>query len=65
MAHIPFETQTAVDRFTGGFDGGGGFSTIFPAQDYQAAHTREYAETGAAPPAETFNSSNRCGTLVC
>lgn len=53
--------KTAVNKFTGGFDSGGGFSTLFAAQDYQASHTRGYAETGAAPPAGTFNSSNRCG----
>lgn len=56
--------QTAVNKFTGGFDSGGGFSTLFPAQDYQASHTKGYVETRAAPPAGTFNSTNRYGIYL-
>eukprot|EP00904_Undaria_pinnatifida_P000763 jgi/Undpi1/10688/HiC_scaffold_29.g13136.m1 len=51
--------ETAVNKFTGGFDGGGGFSTEFTAPQYQTAHLEAYVGTDAAPPADTFNSSNR------
>lgn len=53
------QRQTAVNKFTGGFDSGGGFSTIFPAEDYQAAHTKKYVDTEAAPPAGIFDKANR------
>ncbi|CAN0546692.1 unnamed protein product, partial [Ectocarpus sp. 12 AP-2014] len=52
-------SQTAVNKFTGGFDGGGGFSTTFGAPSYQAAHTQRYAASKAAPDAGLFNSTNR------
>ncbi|CAM9420408.1 unnamed protein product [Ectocarpus sp. 4 AP-2014] len=51
--------ETAVNKFTGGFDGGGGFSTTFGAPSYQAAHTQRYAASKAAPGAGLFNSTNR------
>ncbi|CAN0171587.1 unnamed protein product [Scytosiphon promiscuus] len=51
--------ETAVNKFTGGLDSGGGFSTIFPAEEYQTAHTARYVATKAAPPAGTFKSANR------
>lgn len=54
-----FHAQTAVNKFTGGFDGGGGFSTIFASPDYQSGHVQAYAKSDAAPPAGTFNGSNR------
>lgn len=51
--------QTAVNKFTGGFDGGGGFSTIFEAPVYQKASVGRYVDSHAIPPLETFNSTNR------
>lgn len=56
---VPRVQQTAVNKFTGGFDGGGGFSTAFPTPDYQAQHVHSYIESGAGPPSDTFNSSSR------
>lgn len=51
--------QTAVNKFTGGFDGGGGFSVIFEAPVYQKASVERYVSSQAIPPPETFNSTNR------
>lgn len=51
--------QTAVNKITGGFDGGGGFSTMFASPTYQSGHVQAYAKSDAAPPAATFNGSNR------
>jgi subtilase family serine protease len=51
--------ETAVNYFTGGFDGGGGFSTVFSAPTYQLEFTQLYSESAASPPTGTYNSSNR------
>ncbi|KAG5181952.1 peptidase S8/S53 domain-containing protein [Tribonema minus] len=51
--------ETAVNKFTGGFDGGGGFSEYFAAPAWQQAAVAEYLNSGAAPDLQTFNWSNR------
>ncbi|CAN0360739.1 unnamed protein product, partial [Discosporangium mesarthrocarpum] len=49
----------AVNKFTGGYDGGGGFSKFFPSPDYQSAHTAAYVASDLGPPVDTFNTTNR------
>ncbi|CAM9405627.1 unnamed protein product [Choristocarpus tenellus] len=51
--------ETAVNKYTGGFDGGGGFSTTFGAHDYQTDHTAAYVASGLGPQLDTYNSTNR------
>jgi hypothetical protein len=43
------------------FNAGGGFSTMLPAPWYQTngSFTSQYVHSGAGPPGDTYNGSNR------
>lgn len=59
IPRVAHRVKTAVNKFTGGFDGGGGFSTLFETPDYQAAQVAQYVKSDAAPSRKTFDSSKR------
>lgn len=59
MADLQKGAEMPCSHFTGGFSGGGGFSSWFARPDWQSEAVEAYLQTDKAPPSWSYSAGNR------